>query len=464
MLAIWFLVAALLLGGIRSAQDDTYYCLAEDNERYEYFGELTSYENVRNQRLPTKLPKCTPVALWSFISNGATYPDTSDYNSIALMQLQQGIILNNSEKRNKLCHEDFDAIQNWTDGLRNWPPETLEPKYKSFINNLGQIYVNRYPEIFKSAYEEIFVRISPRKNSKETYEEFKNGMNKAGFNVSTIYESVTPVAPVTTNCSQWDQSQLAKANEKRDEFRRGPEVSQMLKEINERLGFPKFGGLAMSDIEAMYKMCRLDRMFSNLTDSPWCAAFKPEHLKVLEYDEDLYSFYLSGYGNPLVDDMACPLLKNLMETLYNNTVNGTSPQSVLYFGDVTTLRYILTGLGIVQDDDGRGLSPKPGPLLNERQWRLSVISPPLANLAVVLYKCTFGVNYQLMFYLNDHPVDYKGCKVGLCNWNDIYNSFQTAIKSESCDREVVCSESSSAPVGYSTSLAWLVLVISAVIY
>lgn len=56
-------------------------------------------------------------------------------------------------------------------------------------------------------------------------------------------------------------------------------------------------------------------------DSPWCAAFTKEHLKLLEYATDLYDYYYAGHGNELAKKIGCSPAKDLYER-FQRTVNG----------------------------------------------------------------------------------------------------------------------------------------------
>lgn len=63
----------------------------------------------------------------------------------------------------------------------------------------------------------------------------------------------------------------------------------------------------------MYDMCRYDKAWNLHDRSAWCGAFSREELQVLEYGDDLKSFYESGYGNPLNVRLGCTPLKDMLE-------------------------------------------------------------------------------------------------------------------------------------------------------
>lgn len=56
--------------------------------------------------------------------------------------------------------------------------------------------------------------------------------------------------------------------------------------------------------------------------SKWCAIFTVEDLMILEYGQDLKSYYKSGYGRELENKrLGCPIFKDLYTKLHN-TITG----------------------------------------------------------------------------------------------------------------------------------------------
>lgn len=68
--------------------------------------------------------------------------------------------------------------------------------------------------------------------------------------------------------------------------------------------------------------------------SPWCAAFTPEQLKLLEYGDDLFYFYRSGYGHEYLNkNLGCGLVKDLYDR-FERTVNGKYSQAGIKAVDI----------------------------------------------------------------------------------------------------------------------------------
>jgi multiple inositol-polyphosphate phosphatase/2,3-bisphosphoglycerate 3-phosphatase len=61
-----------------------------------------------------------------------------------------------------------------------------------------------------------------------------------------------------------------------------------------------------------YTMCRYDKAIHFKRVSPWCAIFSRSDLAVLEYIEDLESFYKESYGYDINWRQACKAVEDLV--------------------------------------------------------------------------------------------------------------------------------------------------------
>lgn len=93
----------------------------------------------------------------------------------------------------------------------------------------------------------------------------------------------------------------------------------MMSEVSYRLGFNKI--LNQSTIENIFDMCRFEQAWYIDDKSAWCSAFTREHLKILEYAEDLLYYYLIGHGIQLNAKVGCMPLQDLIAR-FENIVKG----------------------------------------------------------------------------------------------------------------------------------------------
>lgn len=140
--------------------------------------------------------------------------------------------------------------------------------------------------------------------------------------------------------------------------------------------------------------------------SKWCAAFTKDDLLLLEYSEDLLSYYKSGYGRKESNKaLGCPILNDLYTRL-KNTISGkcvmdlfllsvalkliviagdtTEPKVAAFFSHSTAVHQFLLNLGLYEDENplgGYNYAEQTG-----RKWRTSLFGQFATNVAVVLYK------------------------------------------------------------------------------
>lgn len=108
-------------------------------------------------------------------------------------------------------------------------------------------------------------------------------------------------------------------------------------------------------------------------------AFTQNHVKVLEYHEDLNYYYQNSYGTGLNTRLACSLVVDML----NHLESQTMPKVVAYFTHSATMQLLLTALGAAKDNDA--LRADNYQQLARRKWRSSEVSPFASNLAVIKY-------------------------------------------------------------------------------
>lgn len=139
--------------------------------------------------------------------------------------------------------------------------------------------------------------------------------------------------------------------------------------------------LSSQDILNLYDLCRYFWSGIKNTQSPWCALFTIDDLKVLEYIGDLIHYYRNGYGNPMYQQLAKPALNGLF-TSFQLAKEGKGKKIVSYFTHVTMMDMIYSALGLFKDNGPlNGLNRIPS-----RKWRSSYHSSFSANLLAVLHR------------------------------------------------------------------------------
>lgn len=182
------------------------------------------------------------------------------------------------------------------------------------------------------------------------------------------------------SCEEFNkQADRAKdVNSEYNKFQQSAVFKKAAEEISIRLGY-KYT-LNAKQIDAMWDMCRYDQAWYLQDDSPWCAAFTPEHVNILEYLEDLKYYYKASYGYELSSKIMCAAVKDLVV----NMKNEEGPKVVAYFSHASAIQLFLTSLGYGKDNDA--LRADNYQQMKYRKFRTSMLSPFSSNLAVVKYE------------------------------------------------------------------------------
>lgn len=207
-------------------------------------------------------------------------------------------------------------------------------------------------------------------------------------------------------------------------------MSQLINDVSERLGFEY--PLKMRQVFNMYDMCVYEQAWNQSDSSPWCAAFTPSQFYDLEYPEDLRKYYESGHGREANSRFLCELMNDLIYRLDNND----HPKVTAYLTHSSSLMLLLTSLGAFHDSEP--LRADNYYRLSDRKWRLSKIAPLASNFAAVKYHCPNEIESEkVKFFINEEPIEFEWCDVGLCNWSDVKQRYRKYTEAN-CD-EYFCS-------------------------
>lgn len=148
-------------------------------------------------------------------------------------------------------------------------------------------------------------------------------------------------------------------------------------------------------------------------------AFRPQHFAVFEYLEDLKKYYKMSYGQDLNRNVSCSAVQDLLHHLDDN--NG--PKTVAYFTHSAAIVLLLTALRIAHDMDT--LRADNFHDMQQRQFRISALTPFAANFMAIKYDCpNEPITEKVAFFLNEKPVHLDWCdESGLCNLSDVKEQY-----------------------------------------
>lgn len=166
----------------------------------------------------------------------------------------------------------------------------------------------------------------------------------------------------------------------------------------------------------------------------------------MEYSEDLKSYYENGYGRQLNSRIACKTVTDMLKHLESTTL----PKVIAYFTKAQTVQLFLTALGAAKDDipltaDGYQQNVR-------RKWKTSQQLPFGANLAAIKYDCPMDAErHKIMFFLNQKPLDFSWCNVGLCSWSQVKSRLNT-FTTEDCALSFCSGHNSASTVHFQKTL------------
>lgn len=415
------------------------YCLAEDPGPYVMFSSKTPYIFSRGSFSPEALvPEgCEAVQAWHICRHGTRYAGDSDIVQFEaeLPRLQKLILEASDAGKGELCPEDLSNLQSWSLGVLNvsWA-SILAPEGEQELQELAARYKLALPTLLDYSFsnESFKFRHTASQRTKASARAYARGL--FGETGDTIYMpeplDPDPVIKFYDLCSKYikEVDDNPEATIEAKMFQEGPEIAKVVQEATRRLGI----NITFGDAETMYDACRYYKAWDPAALSPWCAAFTPENLKVLEYWEDLLYYYEDGYGHAINYESACPPIQDLVQHFRKFVETGQGPRGIFYFTHSGALNKVMTRLGLYKDSV---------PLTHDnfdpnRLWRTSHNGMFATNLAFTLSRCEDERGWWVSTLASEKAVQLPGClsEQG-CSWQDFYNFYG---QYEACDFDGIC--------------------------
>ncbi|XP_030380202.1 multiple inositol polyphosphate phosphatase 1 [Scaptodrosophila lebanonensis] len=456
------LCALLALHGLVSAQED--YCFGKDQERTQtrQFTSKTAYQIIKGTNIDKQyqVPKCEPIKMWIFHRHGTRLPTPSTIEAAPRLEELRDLIVKNyrvlrtQPDTNALCKEDQFGIQmwRWNSSITVDIEEHLTRQGYEDLRGTAKLYQRYYPQVLTKNYNDTYYlfRHTDTQRTTESFKAFAEGLfgeNNPAHAVDIPDEDLL-LRPYDY-CTAYKEQNYKGPDSDSYKYRQSALWNNTLTDISRRLGFQYT--LSADDILLMYDMCRYEQAWQVDRTSVWCAAFLPEQVTVLEYEDDLKYYYKSGYGYEDNSRLNCRAVKDMLSHLSS----PASPHVVAYFGHSTGLQTLITALGINKDD--LQLKADNYNSLTSRRWKTSNIDPFAGNFVAVKYACPTDLEKEkVVFFLNQNAVQLDWCNVGLCNWSEVQQRYKN-LADANCD-EYYC-RSSAAKIATHASL-----LIAAIVY
>ena len=263
------------------------------------------------------------------------------------------------------------------------------------MQNIGRRYQQFFPSLLPSNYsrEWYLFRNSWTRRSHASIRGFVDGLFGDGGFEDVEFEDIPAkdsfMRPIDF-CPEFtfETSRLPE----REAFGKGPEVEQMLDEVNNRLGFRGSNQLSFNTVWIMWEWCRFETASEfELSESPigeasvWCAPFSIAHHAIFEYYADLGYYYFTGYGvrnQRLIENLNCGLMQDLLTHIQDDSAD--SQVSKVYVTQSQIVQAFLVILGAMRDE--HHLHQHNFAQQSFRHWKTTFLTPNAGNLAIIRFE------------------------------------------------------------------------------
>lgn len=264
------------------------------------------------------------------------------------------------------------------------------------LQNISRRFQQVFPDILPETYttENYHFRHTSTQQTNTSIRAFATGLFGELEAENVVYEPVPEFdwflrpfefcPAYTEETANWEAERIA--------FRQGPEMQELIEQVNRRLGFRGANGININQVFSMWNLCRakITSTFETSNseigaDAPWCAVFSVAHHHLLEYYTDLGYFHISGYGvrnQRLLENLNCGLWQDLLRHMQSENDSDTKVRIfVSYEEEVLAMLVALGSFRDVWPMHRHNYAQQSG-----RHFLPSVISPFGANLAVVRFE------------------------------------------------------------------------------
>ncbi|XP_075072481.1 multiple inositol polyphosphate phosphatase 1 [Mixophyes fleayi] len=429
--------------------------LTNDSPRLAYyFGTKSRYEEINpflltNPLLVTRkqdlLPNtCTPLQIVSVIRHGTRYPTKKQIMKLKKMYS----LIQKSESKSELVQD----LQSWDMWYDDWMDGQLVKKGEEDMKNLAHRLASLFPSLFtvdKFQKCNMSFITSSKHRCVDSTKAFINGLAHGYFRLPHPPEDeligVTCREPVVNDtlmrffdhCEKFvvQVEDNEKAMHEVDTFKKGPEMSKVLRKISTLLSVPE-QELNADLIQVAFFTCSFELAINNIVNSPWCSLFDEEDAKVLEYLNDLKQYWKRGYGFDINSRSSCNLFQHIFQHLDTAVSESKRSQQistpvVMQFGHAETLLPLLALMGLFKDE--KPLTADSFATQNEHKFRSGRIVPYASNLVFVLYHCDLAESpkeeYQVQVLLNENLLPLPHSNQSVCLFDDLKKQYSHLLHS-----------------------------------
>ncbi|XP_050732117.1 multiple inositol polyphosphate phosphatase 1-like isoform X2 [Eriocheir sinensis] len=377
--------------------------------------------------------RCVAAQAWHLIRHGTRYASAGVIAAFVseLPVLQAEVVKAHRLGQGRLCAGDLSLLTRWSlEGLNTSWSSMLAPEGELELHGLATRYQAALPSLLDQNFSNDSFKF--RHTATQRTEASARAYAKGLFSDDSAYLPLPldpdPLLKFYDVCDKYlvEVEDNPAATREGRLFWAGRRVTRVLNRVSRRLGRP----CSRDEVELLYDACRHYQAWQPARPSPWCVAFTPHDLQVMEDYHDLMSYYKDGYGHNINTAMACPPLKDVYQHFSDVVEGRPSPRGIFYFTHSTALLTVMSRLGLYRDAaplTHRHMNPA-------RQWRTSQHGTFATNLAFTLSRCAQN-RWWVSVAVGERLVGLDGCAGSGCSWEEFT---QVMAGSRSCDLDAVC--------------------------
>lgn len=265
---------------------------------------------------------------------------------------------------------------------------------KFAMQNISKRFQLAFPDILTETYSRTryHFRHTDASRTNASIRAFAVGLFGEAGAASVVYEPVPEVdwllRPMNF-CPAFSE-ETADSNSEREAFNHGPEIQEMIEQVNRKLGLRGSSQMDLDQIVTMWNWCKFTIAFAfettgSASPSPWCAPFSVAHQLLFEYREDLGFFYSNGYGvrnQRLLENLNCGVIQDLLRLVQSETDADTMVR--VFITHTQEFQKILVALGTFRDV--WPIHRHNYAQQSHRNWLTSLITSFSSNLSVVRFE------------------------------------------------------------------------------
>lgn len=399
-----------------------------ENKKFRHLGSITPYRFIANNNVTEpEFKGCTPTKIWVVIRHGTRNPSAEliEEIKINLTSIRDEILLYSN-----LSQSHVNALKHWNFSLSKHEASELRQEGEKEMLLLAQRMQKRYPSLFPSVYnnQTFLFKYTASERTNDSAQGFATGLFGHEGAKNVVYDNSKEanfLLRFYKFCKKWIVQVKNNPNSyvEQDLFDRSSVMVSAIKELKEKLNLKT--KLTKDHVQLIYSTCGFETAW-NEGNSIWCNFLPLELMKILEFSENVKSYYVHGYAHNITYEQACPLFNDMIKHF---TSEDPFPTTAMYFTHSGTILKFLAHLGLYKSNQPLNHTDYKNGTYKWNESRLDAFG---SNIEFVLYSC--DGQHKVAVYHQERIVQLPNC-TKLCDLDSLKKIYRKSIN---CEFDKMC--------------------------